>query len=102
MCPRQCTTKERMTKYSGSATSDPKTNRLLAALEPADYAALLAEGKVGSLKFHRELYRQDARVDAVYFPLTAMISLLVTTNGSPQMEMATIGREGVVGASEIL
>ena len=30
-----------------------------------------------------------------------MISLLVTTDGQPQMEMATIGREGVVGASEI-
>ena len=31
-----------------------------------------------------------------------MISLLVTTDGQPRMEMATIGREGVVGASEIL
>ncbi len=31
-----------------------------------------------------------------------MISLLVTTDGQPQMEMATIGREGVVGASELI
>ena len=29
-----------------------------------------------------------------------MISLLVTTDGQPQMEMAMIGREGVIGASE--
>src|SRR5579859_1439721 len=30
-----------------------------------------------------------------------MISLLVTSDGEPQMEMATIGREGVIGASEV-
>ena len=31
-----------------------------------------------------------------------MVSLLVTADRKPQMEMATIGREGVVGASELL
>jgi hypothetical protein len=31
-----------------------------------------------------------------------MVSLLVTSDGTPQMEMATIGKEGVVGASEVL
>ncbi|MGD0436968.1 MAG: Crp/Fnr family transcriptional regulator [Bryobacteraceae bacterium] len=45
---------------------------------------------------------QDARVDAVYFPLTCMFSLLVTSDDQPRMEMATIGKEGVVGASEVL
>ena len=30
-----------------------------------------------------------------------MVSLLVSTDGEPQMEMATIGKEGVVGASEL-
>jgi CRP-like cAMP-binding protein len=81
--------------------SDPKTNRLLAALEDDDYDALMKGSKVVSLKFRRRLLRQDAAVDAVYFPITSMISLLVTTDGQPQMEMATIGKEGVVGASEL-
>ena len=31
-----------------------------------------------------------------------MFSLLVTSYGQPQMEMATIGKEGIVGASEVL
>ncbi len=31
-----------------------------------------------------------------------MISLLVTSNDKPRMELATIGREGVVGASELI
>jgi CRP-like cAMP-binding protein len=81
--------------------SDPKTNRLLATLEPEDYDALMREAKIVPLKFRKLLLRQDAVVDAVYFPISSMISLLVTTDGQPQMEMATIGREGVVGASEI-
>jgi CRP-like cAMP-binding protein len=92
-----------MTKQpQGPANSDPRTNRLLSRLEPEDYDALMLDAKVVSLKFRKRISRQDDRVDAVHFPLTAMVSLLVTTDGKPQMEMATIGREGVVGASELI
>jgi CRP-like cAMP-binding protein len=83
-------------------TFDPSANRLLARLEREDYEAVTLEAKVVPLKFRKRLLRQDERVEAVYFPLTAMISLLVTTDGQPQMEMAMIGREGVIGASEII
>ena len=82
--------------------SDPKQNRLLAKLDPEDYDALMREGKVVSLKFRKQLNRQDRPVEAVHFPITCMVSLLVTANDKPQMEMATVGREGVVGASELL
>jgi CRP-like cAMP-binding protein len=83
--------------------STPTTNLFLARLEPEDYDALIRESRIVSLKFGRQVLQQDARVDAVYFPLTCMFSLLVTSSdGQPQMEMATIGREGIVGAAEIL
>ena len=62
----------------------------------------MPEAKIVSLKFRKRLIAQDERVAAVYFPLTCMFSLLVTTNGKPQMEMATIGKEGIVGASEVI
>jgi len=62
----------------------------------------MVDAQIVPLKFHKQLHKQDERVEAVYFPLTAMVSLLVATDGKPQMEMATIGKEGVVGASEIL
>jgi len=81
---------------------DPSTNNLLARLDREDYDVLMRNAKVVPLKFRKLLVRQDERVDAVYFPLTAMISLLVSTDGQPQMEMATIGKEGVVGASELI
>ena len=85
-----------------TASPDPKTNRLLAKCEPGDYDALMRHAKIVSLKFRNRLLHQDERVDAVYFPLTCMISLLVTSEDKPRMEMATIGSEGVIGASEVL
>jgi CRP-like cAMP-binding protein len=82
--------------------SDPKKNLLLASLEREDYEALMRGAKVIPLKFRKRLYRQEDPVDFVYFPITCMVSLLVTTSSQPSMEMATIGREGVVGASELI
>lgn len=92
-----------MSKQSPNAEiPDPRTNRLLARLEPEDYNALMLEAKIVPLKFRKRLIRQDEVIDAVYFPLTCMVSLLVTNDGTPRMEMATVGNEGVVGASELL
>jgi CRP-like cAMP-binding protein len=91
-----------MTDARERETSDPKSNRLLAKLETEDYNAVMEAGKVVFLKFRKVIHRQDKPVDAVYFPITCMVSLLVTTNDRPQMEMATVGKEGVVGAAELL
>jgi CRP-like cAMP-binding protein len=85
-----------------SGDADPNENRLLASLEREDYDALMLQAKVVKLKFRMRLFRQDEIIDAVYFPLTCMVSLLVTTDGRPQVEVATVGKEGVVGASELI
>ncbi len=82
--------------------SDPKTNRILAAMGDADYDALMLEAEIVPLKFRKRLHDQDERVDAVYFPLTCMVSLVVTNDGTPRMEMATVGNEGVAGGSVVL
>jgi CRP-like cAMP-binding protein len=84
-------------------SSNPKANLFLARLEQEDYDALMLESRIVSLKLQRRVLEQDGRVDAVYFPLTCMFSLLVTApDGEPRMEMATIGKEGIVGAAEVL
>ncbi len=88
------------TQQGGSV--DPKSNRLLAMLASKDYEAVIREASIVSLKLRKRLHSQDKAVDAVYFPVTCMISLLVTSNDKPRMELATIGREGVVGASELI
>lgn len=77
-------------------------NHLLGKLSPGDYSGLMAKAKLVSLEFGQRLYQQDETIDAVYFPLTTMVSLLVTSKQKPRIELATIGREGVVGAAEIL
>jgi len=84
------------------AKPDPQTNHFLARLEPEDYDALMLGAKIVLLKYRRRRISQDERIGAVYFPITCMFSLLVTNDGQPQMEMATIGKEGMVGASEAL
>jgi CRP-like cAMP-binding protein len=83
-------------------TSDPRVNRFLAKLSEEDLAAFMREAKIVPLKLQKQILLQDGRVDAIYFPLTCMFSLLVTNDGQPKMEMATIGKEGVIGASEVL
>ena len=85
-----------------AAKPDPRTNLFLASLPSEDYDALMLAAKVVVLKFRKRMIAQDARVDAVYFPITCMFSLLVTNDRQPQMELATIGKEGMVGASEAL
>jgi CRP-like cAMP-binding protein len=91
-----------MSKQTERPENSAPTNLFLSRLKQEDYEALIQTSTIVRLKFGRRVLQQDARVDAVYFPLTSMFSLLVTSDGVPQMEMATIGREGVVGAAEVL
>src|SRR5580700_1127031 len=85
-----------------TGNADPSMNDLLARLEREDYESLMLGAKIVSLKLRSRLVRQDASIDAVYFPLSCIVALLVTTDGRPQVEVATIGKEGVVGASELI
>lgn len=82
--------------------TDPKTNYFLARLEKDDYDALMLVAKIVRLKLRKQVVKQDEPVAAVYFPLSCMFSLLVTNESNkPEMEMATIGKEGVIGAVEV-
>jgi CRP-like cAMP-binding protein len=82
--------------------SDARNNLLLAALEARDYEVLRLAGKVISVKFRKRLYHQEEAIQFVYFPITCMVSLLVSDKGGDSIAMATIGREGVIGAAETI
>jgi hypothetical protein len=47
-------------------SNDPKKNHLLARLQPEDYDALMV-AKIVPLKFGKRVFRQDDRIEAVYF-----------------------------------
>jgi CRP-like cAMP-binding protein len=57
----------------------------------------LAGFSITSLAARRTLWRQDASIPNIYFPLTGVISIIVSTSAGEIMEMATVGNEGVVG-----
>jgi CRP-like cAMP-binding protein len=87
---------------SHDANPDPMNNRILASFAPSDYDVFRRVGKPVFLRFRKRLYPLEGSIDYVYFPITCMISLLASQNGQSTIEMATIGREGVVGASELI
>ena len=52
---------------------------------------------ITSLAAGRTLWRQNATIQNVYFPLTSVISIIVSTSAGEVMEIGTVGNEGVVG-----
>ncbi|MBO9706918.1 MAG: Crp/Fnr family transcriptional regulator [Caulobacter sp.] len=73
-------------------------NRLLAALRPADLAALAPHLSSAELATGQVLF--DAGQDVVTTTLPcygSMVSLLVITRDGDEIEVASIGREGAVG-----
>ena len=77
-------------------------NRLLALLPEADREVLMAQADIVSLERYAELYPTDGRIEFVYFPLTLMASMLVGADQSTEVDLATIGNEGMVGSSVVL
>jgi hypothetical protein len=66
-------------------TVDHRTNRLLAALGPEDFAALEPDLEIVELSRKQVLYETGDLVDAIYFPHDAIISLVnVMEDGAPQ------------------
>jgi CRP-like cAMP-binding protein len=77
-------------------------NYLLAALPDMTRRDVFPLLSPVSLSAKQILYDLDDQIDFVYFPLTATISLINIMKNGATVEVATVGREGVVGLSVIL
>jgi CRP-like cAMP-binding protein len=77
-------------------------NSLLALLSPGEAAALKPHLKPMRFDHKRILFEAGDRISAVYFPTTAVISIVVCLTTGEMIEAAMIGRDGVVGASSAL
>jgi CRP-like cAMP-binding protein len=77
-------------------------NRLIELLPPSDQEKVHREGVVTSLRLRKELYATGDVVEAVYFPVDCVISIVVGTGENARVEMATVGVEGAVGAFSLL
>ncbi len=70
---------------------------LLAAVPHAEYQRLFAGVEPVTLKFGEVLQEPGARIRHVYFPIDCVISLLTPIKGHPDLAIALVGREGMVG-----
>ena len=77
----------------------PIENRLLAALPPADYKRIAALLEVVSPKLKTVLHKPGEPIRHVYFPGTGFCSILTVLQDGNMVEVATIGNEGMIGAS---
>ena len=72
-------------------------NSLLAALPHAEYQRLFASVEPVTLKFGEVLQEPSAPIRHVYFPIDCVTSLQTPIEGHPDLEIALVGREGMVG-----
>ena len=77
----------------------PEANRLLGALSPRAYAELLRQGELVTLAHGHVVYEPASPTTEVYFPQTAVFSMVREMTDGAGVEVGTIGRDGVVGAS---
>jgi CRP-like cAMP-binding protein len=89
-----------------AATSDESVslagNRLLSALPPALASEVVKEVEEVELTTRENLYESGARIEDVYFPLEAVMSLVADMADGGQVEVATVGSEGMVGVPVLL
>jgi CRP-like cAMP-binding protein len=81
---------------------DARRNRLLAAFTEDEWARCRPRMELTELRAGQVLCRAGVPSACVYFPTSAIVSLLyVARDGSP-LEVAQVGSEGVVGVSAFL
>jgi len=78
---------------------DPRDNQLLAALPSAEYQRWLPQLEAVPLELGQVLYESGATLAHVYFPTTAIVSLLYVMQDGASAEIAVVGFEGLVGVS---
>ena len=78
---------------------DPKKNHLLAALPDAEWARWLPQLEWVDMPLGQVLYESGSTLSHVYFPTTAIISLLYVLENGSSAEIAVVGKEGLVGIS---
>ena len=77
----------------------PRSNRLLGALPDEDWTRLAGQLEFVPLQLGQVLYESGRPQSHVYFPTTAIVSLLYVMEDGASAEIAVVGYEGVVGVA---
>jgi CRP-like cAMP-binding protein len=79
--------------------ADSRSNQLLAVLPKADWLRLQPQLELIDLPLGLVLYESGTKMSHVYFPTTAIVSLLYVMKNGGSAEIAVVGHEGIVGIS---
>jgi CRP-like cAMP-binding protein len=95
-----------------SPKQPPKTNELsrevfvenliLAAISPDEYQRLLRDLEPVSLPLGASLYKSGDVIEHVFFPRTALVSLVTHMKDGVAVEVGVIGKDGMVGIPVLL
>src|SRR4051812_19953620 len=77
-------------------------NELLAKLAPEDLARFAGHLSIVQIEQGHVLAEQYQPIERVYFPHSGIISYVVSMSEGNMIETAMIGRDGVVGAIQVL
>jgi CRP-like cAMP-binding protein len=79
-----------------------QSNAILASLSDSDTAALRPHLKATHLSQKTVLFETGDTINTVYFPITAVVSLVVTLATGETTEAAMVGRDGAIGIAAAL
>ncbi|MEX8493355.1 Crp/Fnr family transcriptional regulator [Sphaerotilus sp.] len=82
-----------------SLPPDPSLNHLLAALPRAELSRWLPQLEWVDMPLGQVLYESGHTLGHVYFPTSAIVSLLYVMENGASAEIAVVGHEGLVGIS---
>src|SRR5271170_2826230 len=78
---------------------NPNQNHLLAALPAAEFGRLAPHLELVPMLLGESIYEPGSRLQHVYFPTTAIVSLLYIIESGLSAEIAGVGNEGLLGIS---
>ena len=82
-----------------TAPIDALKNYLLASLSEADFMRIRSKLESRAFKLGDVIYESGEKMDYVYFPTTAIISLLYIMENGSTAEIGVVGNDGIVGVS---
>jgi CRP-like cAMP-binding protein len=81
------------------SSHSPNQNHLLASLPAAEFERLAPHLELVPMLLGETLYEPGGQLQHVYFPTTAIVSLLYVMETGSSAEIAGVGNEGILGIS---
>lgn len=75
----------------------PRSNHLVACLPEEIKASFFAQLETVELKLGQVIYEPGDEMSYVYFPTTAIVSMLYVMESGSSAEIAVVGNDGIVG-----